>query len=357
MTPRGRPGETPRQRLHLEILSHLTDLSPREAGIWLDRQGPPSGARSREHGLSPPLRRLLQRRRQQILAANLHRIGRFQELVDELARAGIPVCPLKGIHLLGTVYGEDPESRPMADLDLLVRPEDADGAVDRLRAALGLGETSLSRRLAARSHERVLTGSALVVEIHTRLGLRTGRACAWNDLAPAPGRLHEREVHLLDRETTLAHLVVHFVQHGPWSSLRWVEDVLRWSERGFDAERTRDRARRLGCRRSLVAGTRALRNRLGPEVLPGLPDRDRVLGRSTLFLYERLAGGPVGASPVPGLAAMKGARGRRHLGTVLLADRPGDLIPFLWNRSRQAFQKCSAQATAVRKTSPRATSE
>lgn len=357
MTPRDRPGETPRQRLQLEILSHLAELSPREAGVWLDRQGPPSGARSREHDLPPPLRRLLRRRRQQILAANLHRIGRFQELVDALARSGIPVCPLKGIHLLGTVYEEDPESRPMADLDVLVRPEDADGAVDRLRAALGLEETPLSRRLAARSHERVLTGPALVVEIHTRLGLRTGRACAWNDLAPAPGRLHERDVHLLDRETTLAHLVVHFIQHGPWSLLRWVEDVLRWSERGFDAGGTRDRARRLGCRRSLTAGTRALRSRLGPEVLPGLPDRDHVLGRPTLFLYERLAAGPVGASPVPGLAETGGSRLRRHLGTVLLADRPGDLIRFLRNRSRGVFPQRSVQATTVSKTPSRATSE
>ena len=351
---------TPRERLHAAILSHLAELPPHEATAWLDRQGPPAGtpdSPSREGELPPPLARRLRRCRQRILAANLHRIGRFQELVDALACSGIPVCPLKGIHLLGTAYRHDPENRPMSDLDVLVRAEDVDATVARLREVLDLEETPLSRRLADRSHERVLTGSALVVEVHTRLGLRTGRACTWSDLAPAPGRLHGREVHLLDRETTLAHLVAHFVQHGPWSSLRWVEDLLRWSELGFDAERTRARALRLGCRRLLVAGTRALRRRLGGEVLPGLPERDRGLGRLTLRLFERLTAEPPGASPIPGPRGGQSSRVRRHLGTVLLADRPTDLIPFLWSRSRRASQKRSIQATTVSKTPSQTTSD
>lgn len=348
---------TPRERLHRQILSHLADLPPHEAAVWLDRQGPPPVARSREHEVPEPLRRLLKRRRQQIGAANLHRIGRFQEMVDELARSGIPVCPLKGIHLLGTVYRNDPENRPMADLDILVRPEDADEAVDRLCEVLRLTETPLSRRLARRSHERVLAGSALVVEVHTRLGLRTGRAATWSDLTPTPGRLHGRDVHLLDRETTLAHLLAHFVQHGPWSSLRWVEDLLRWSERGFDARRTHERASRLGCRRAVVAGTRALRRHLGREVLPGLSDRDRGTGWLTLWLYERLTGASAEPSPIPGLPESERPWVDRHLGTVLMADRLRDLILFVWNRSRQTLQKRNIHDRTVRETPSRATPE
>lgn len=340
---------TPRERLHVEALRQLARLSPPEAAVWLDRHGPPAGQpRSREDDLPEPLRRLLRRRRQGILAANLHRIARFHELVDTLTERGIPVCPLKGIHLLGTVYREDPESRPMADLDVLVRPEDAEGAVESLRIALRLQETSLSRRLAPRSHERVLVGPALVVEVHTRLGLRSRRGSTWDELAPVAGRLHGRDVHLLDRETTLAYLVAHFVQHGPWTCLRWVEDVLRWSGLGLDAERTADRARRLGSWRTLVAGTRALRTRLGPEALPGLPDRDRGFGRLTMFVYESLL--------APGTAKGPGSRTRRHLGTLLLMDGPGDLLPFVWSRGRQVIRRRSVRRS-VRKSSCRATSD
>jgi hypothetical protein len=62
---------------------------------------------------------------------NRLRIGR---LLDELAAAlralaaaGLPVMPLKGA-ILATRPGSDPFRRPMADLDLLVRPGDRDAA-------------------------------------------------------------------------------------------------------------------------------------------------------------------------------------------------------------------------------------
>jgi hypothetical protein len=70
---------------------------------------------------------------------NRLRIGR---LLDELAAAlralaatGLPVMPLKGA-LLATRPGSDPFRRPMADLDLLVRPGDR-GAARATLASLG----------------------------------------------------------------------------------------------------------------------------------------------------------------------------------------------------------------------------
>jgi len=326
---------TARERLHRDALRQLASLSPDAALRWLDRHGPPAGD-DREEGrsLSDPLQQLVRRRRQQTLAANLHRIARFQELVDKLSTLGIPVCPLKGIHLLGTVYRGDPENRPMCDMDVLVRREDSDGAIAALEGSLGLEETSLSRRLAARSHERVLVGKALVVEIHTRLGLRTGRAGSWEDLSPAPSRLHDREVHILDRDTTLAYSILHFVQHTPWSRLVWVEDILRWSQRGFDPEVLQQRAQSLGCRRLLTAGVRALRDRLGSEVLPGVPGRDRGLGRLFSSLYSALSPPPAEIGLALELPKWPGPRVRRHLGTLLLADRLGDLLQFFWARRR-----------------------
>jgi hypothetical protein len=344
---------TPRERFHLETLSSLAARTPDEAAIWLDRHGAPSvGAAEPPSALLGPLQRQVERCRHRTLAANLHRIARFQEIADRLREVGIPVCPLKGLHLLATVYADDPEHRPMADVDLLVRAEDVDRTVDRLSRVLGLRETALSRRLVPRSHERVLTGTALVVEVHIRLGLRTGRRTTWRDLDPRPVRWHGRRVFALDRDTTLAYLLAHFVQHVPWSRRFRVEDILRWAERGYDPERTLERASRLGVRRMLVAAVRSLRRHLGAEALPGLPDRDRGFGRLLLSGYETLVCGRSQPRPEGGSGEVEASRSRRALGTLLLADRPRDLVPFLRSRSREAFEKRN-----VRKTTCRATPE
>jgi len=363
----------PLEVLHRGAIAHLASSSPEEAAEWLDRHGLLAIGEGSDGESAPGLaaelpaavRELLQRQRQRTLAANLHRIARFQEMVDALAEEGIPACPLKGIHLLGTVYARDPEHRPMADVDLLVPAEAIEAAVRRLSSALGLRETALSRRHAPRSHERVLTGPALVVEVHTRLGLRTGRAGAWGDLDPEPARLHERDVFVLDPETTLAYLLAHFVQHVPWSRLVWVEDLLRWSGRGFDPERTVERARQLGIRRCLVAAVRTLRRELGAElgdaelgdaelgeaelgggVLTGLPDRDRGPGSPLLWLYEAVAERRPSARAArrAAVTGRRGSRFLRHLGTLLLADRPTDLVPFLLTRGPQAFRSSQSKA-------------
>lgn len=390
-----RPGPH-RQRLARLAGDHLATLSPEQATVWLDRHGPLAfeGAEP----LSQPLADLLRRKRQRVLAANLHRAGRFEALVEALAARGIPVCPLKGIHLLGTVYAADPEHRPMSDVDVLVRPEDAEEAVRILGSELDLEETALSRRLAARSHERVLVGkkgsvsAGFVVELHTRLGLRTGRACAWKNLAPAPtpantelaGPLEGCEVHYLDRDTVFAYLLAHLVQHVPWTRLTWIEDVLRWAERGYDAEATLARAREMGILRLVVAGVRALRRGLGADVLPGLPDRARgpatgpeagpetsswhlsrhlsgagarnlfgklfrPFGHLSVLLYEKLALARRDASPV---ARPESTRFERHLATVLLADRPRDVVRFAWARLL-----CSRKLEVVTKSPFAATSE
>jgi hypothetical protein len=61
---------------------------------------------------------------------NARRIRRMHEelaaILAKAAEAGIEVMPLKGA-VLTTLPGVDPARRPMADLDLLVRPDDRDG--------------------------------------------------------------------------------------------------------------------------------------------------------------------------------------------------------------------------------------
>lgn len=307
----------PLELLHRGALAHLGKLGPERIRAWL-----------RRHGLlalpapSPEVKAALGRARRRTLAANLHHVACFQEAVDALAAEGIPVCPLKGIHLLATAYAADPENRPMGDLDLLVPEEALEAAVARLERALDLRETASSRRLAAESHERVLTRPGLVVELHRDLGLRTARPAGWGHLEPAPGWLHDREVDLLDRETVLVHALAHFVRHGPWTRLMWVEDLLRLGEAGYDPAVVAARARELGVRRRTAAAVRVLRAALGPETLPGLSSGAGLRGVLPLRLYARLAGAHRGRAVLRG---REGSRCLRNLGTALVAEGPRDL--------------------------------
>lgn len=324
---------TPLERFHRRAAAHLAGLPPPEAEVWIDRHGLLSLARRPE--LPETLRSALRRRRRQSLAANLRRIRRFQQIVDALGE--MPVCPLKGIHLLGTVYAREPESRPMTDLDLLVRQRDVGAAVGRLASALGLVETAVSAAVAEVAPERCLTGDGTVVEVHDRLGIKHGWASTWEDLEPRPASLHGRGVHLLDAETTLVHLVSHFVKHGPFTRLIWVEDLLRWAGEGIDGARVAARARRLGARRSLLAGVRALRRLAGEDLLPGLAAGADPFVRLNELLVWRLG------APRSLAAGRRGSPLSRNLSACLLADGPGDLLRFL--RAKTAELRRRRQAS------------
>ena len=318
----------PLDRFHDRAAARAAALPPDAAFAWLDEHG--LFALARHPALAPDLRRRLDEAARRNLAANLWQIHRFAEIVEALAP--IPLCPLKGLHLLDTVYREHPGERRLGDLDLLVRPADVEAAVARLRA-LGLEELAASRRAAAVSPERVLTDGRLVVELHTRLAIKHGPRSAWEDLAPAPGTLHERRVHLLDRETTLVHLVAHWVKHGPFVELRWAEDVLRWAAGGFDAAAALATARRLGAARTLVAGARALRAAAGDDALPGVPATLPGAAGRAIALNERRVWRLERADPFA--VGERSNAARRNISALLLADRLGDAAAFLAGKLRE----------------------
>lgn len=309
---------------------HLEHLY-RRAAARADALGPDAGPRwLLDHGLlaaaDHPLLTDAARRN---LARNLLLIDRFQGAVDALAP--LPVAPLKGLHLLDSVYRSDPQHRVLSDLDLLIRPDDDEDAVKRL-TALGYRETDHSRRSAAQRHERVLVDGGVTVELHTRLGVQPGHRAAWDELAPVPARLHDRDVHRLDDATTLVHLTAHFVKHVPFSSLRWAEDVVRWAgvlDDGGAAAVTR--ARRLGALRPLLAGVRVLRRAVGDDLLPAVP-----AGTAgwRVRCNERLLWGAL-RGPDPLACGAMGSPWRRNLTALLLADRPRDAVRFLIGRGRE----------------------
>jgi len=309
-----------RRRLYAEVAAHAAAMPPADGLAWVRRHG--LLAIAREPGLPTALAEPLGRDLHRNLAANLRWVDLFQRAVDALD--GIPVCPLKGIHLLATAYAGDPECRVLADLDLLVPAGRAGEAAGRLCVALGLEESAASRRAGRWSgHHRHLAGGGAVIEVHHRLAVRHGAASAWDDLAPQPAEIHGRRVRALDRETTWVHLVAHWVRHGPFAILRWVEDLLRWREGGIDAARAAAAAKRLGALTTLLAGERALARFTGeppPEALEVAGGR---LGRARAaaaerWLWRRLRPDPLAPGAAPDRALTRAAA------AVLLADGPLD---------------------------------
>lgn len=352
---------TPLTRFQARATAHAAALPPDRALDWLLGHGLLA---LRSHpGLPDPLRHRLDEEARRNLAANLWLIHRFGEVADALA--GTDLCPLKGIHLLDTVYRQHPGERRVGDLDLLVRDGDVEAAIERLRG-VGLEELPVSRRTAAFSPERVLGDGRLVVELHTRLGIKHGLRAGWDELAPVPGELHGRRVHLLDRATTLVHLVAHWVKHGPFVELRWAEDVLRWAAAGegdgaietasegrvagtagaaaesmaggafdgaADGAAAMATARRLGAARTLVAGARALRAAAGDDALPGVPATLPGGAGRAIALNERRVWRLERADPFA--VGDRSNAARRNLSALLLADRPGDSAAFLAAKLRE----------------------
>ncbi len=328
-TPSAAP--TARERFHTAAVARAAalgaDLGP-EAGLaWLRRHGLVFLAR--HPALPAPLAEPLAHDLRRNLAANLAWIDLFQRAAGALAEAGIPVCPLKGIHLLATVYAGDPASRVLTDLDLLVPAERIDEAAARLAGALGLAEPGGSRRARRFTAERQLFGRAGAIDLHARLALRHGPASAWRDLAPEPARLHGRLVRALDRETTWVHLVTHWVRHGPYGVLRWVEDLLRWRETGIDPARAARIAWRLGALTSLAAGERALALLTGEPPPAAIETAAGALARTRAalagrWLWRGLRPDPLAAAIGPGSLAVGGGAPVRTAAAVLLADNPLD---------------------------------
>jgi hypothetical protein len=103
------------------------------------------------------------------LATNLPLRRAMQECGYVLARAGVRAIVYKGQEYLDRIY-RDPGARPMADVDLLVQPEDADRAEAALVAAGYVVDDTH-----ATMHERKLVKNGVAVDLHRSL-MQAGRA-------------------------------------------------------------------------------------------------------------------------------------------------------------------------------------
>jgi hypothetical protein len=218
-------------------------------------------------GAVPPA--ILSHLERRLRAAADRNLAFTAELFKTLAlfdRAGIPVIPFKGPALAWSLY-ESPALREMTDLDLLVRPADAQRAVDLLVASGCLPRYGVDLRFFRSGRELPLTSSAgVALDLHWALA--PSQFCHGLDLDLFWSRLATisiaaRPVRTLAPEDLLVFLCVHGAKHA-WSSLHWLADIARLIDR---VEIDWDR---------LIAGVHA--RRISRMVLAGLLLAVDVLG-------------------------------------------------------------------------------
>lgn len=205
---------------------------------------------ARPHGVTPLLHRALRAKgllaelpdgmqasleddRRVSALANLRNYGEFKRIAAGLARCGIRVIALKGLHLAELAY-RDISLRPMGDMDILVPRAQLNEALAVLRrmdygfdsdltgAASGLLDSKCNVGL---QHRRL----NIWLEVHWSLGEPPQRyATAVEDIwrRAAPGSLADVQVSLMPWELVLLHVCTHLsCSHGFAFSLRGLCDI------------------------------------------------------------------------------------------------------------------------------------
>lgn len=150
------------------------------------------------------------------------------EVAAVAATEGVPILPLKGALLAFTAY-PDPGLRPMGDLDLAVRPADAEPLAAAL-AARGFrrhGEGRARFDLAVSHHLVLRRPGAPPVELHARLVHELAIDGAVEPLfqRAQPLRLFGHPFAIPPWDEHVVYLALHAATHGFADSPLWVADL------------------------------------------------------------------------------------------------------------------------------------
>jgi hypothetical protein len=256
------------------------------------------------------------------LAAEL---GRLVALFDQ---AGIEVVPFKGPAIAWSLY-ESPALRQMSDLDLLVRPADAQRAVDLLVANGCRSEGGTDLRF-LRSARELHFASPADVALDLHWAMAPAHFCHALDVERFWSRLVTvsvagRSIRTLAPEDLLVFLCVHGAKHF-WCSLRWLCDLARLIERvplDWDGLMAYARARRVS--RIVNAGLVLAADVLGAAVPPAIlasardcPRASQIASLAQLWLHGR---------PVPSVTMPFEFRFQ-----LSLLERRSDKLRIYWSR-------------------------
>lgn len=254
---------------------------------------------------------------------NAARLERLERLERSLARAGVRHVRLKGVALLGEVYG-DPGLRPMSDIDLLVSRDDVSRAV-RALAPLGYApadprELDPDSVRGRRTYHVQLAGHTAeaepLVELHWDLTQPDGLLRSLR--LDIPAILEARHGVRSSPEDSIVILSIHLARHY-FRGLMWLADIALLLRRYSDSVRWDQlwsRAEAAGALTVVFATLQATERVFGVRAPPvphegaGGPGRLRRAALDVLLAPERL------------LETTQGPRGLK----LLLPDRYRDCI-------------------------------
>jgi hypothetical protein len=165
--------------------------------------------------------------------ANVLRFHELDRAVHGLAAAGVQTILLKGAALAEAVYG-DIGTRPMGDIDLLVRREEVQSALSVL-TTLGYKTAGVETQPGTAvefENEVVLTNPSahnITVEVHWGLvdsphyQQKLDMAWFWERARPAQGNASGALV--LEAEAQMLHLCAHLALHHQGHGLLWLHDI------------------------------------------------------------------------------------------------------------------------------------
>lgn len=222
-----------------------------------------------------------------------------REAIDALRAAGHEVLALKGAALLGSAYGDDAGARPMADVDLAVRPERAAEAARALAAAGFLPAAPEPERQLTVRHSIAFVGTRGVeVDLHRGMLWLAGleeemwRSSIEGEVAGAP-------VRILAPPDQLLQVCAHGAAWNPTHPVRWAVDAFKVLERAggeFDWARLIAQA----ARGRLALPLRQALSCLAEELAAPVPaEALEELVAIPVSRGERLAHGAIGRPPSP----------------------------------------------------------
>jgi len=204
------------------------------------------------------------------LVDNLSILSHFRSVGAYLDEEKIEFIVLKGATYLGDLYDDELGSRPLTDIDLLIRPADAGRAARRLVEEGYKGMVG-SHYPEERRCEMIHPGpSGCRFEFHWRLGLPRRMRIDQREIWRSTDRftLEGSSVRRLRRDDALLYHVGHLADHYFGHSLKWIIDLREMLRRWpLEPGRLARRSAGWGVRTALYVSLRHL-NKLFPEEVP-----------------------------------------------------------------------------------------
>ncbi|MCH7701290.1 MAG: nucleotidyltransferase family protein [Planctomycetes bacterium] len=194
-----------------------------------------------DHGLDEPNDpsndRSPEERSRSVRVRNTRMMRLLERIAARFSEADVPLMVLKGAALHLTLY-EEPDDRAMADLDLMIRPEDVDKAFHLLEGLGGLrGEPLVREDFFPRFHYEIEYTIGTIYPVKIDLHVRPFRPLRYGRLVPVDALWDRAELVSIGRanilvpaaDDMLVHLAAHAAVHGDIHR-KWLVDIKRWVE-------------------------------------------------------------------------------------------------------------------------------